>query len=116
MKLTCRNLFFIICNFSSFLAPNEIYSVKKTNFAQTFMNFVADAIVFWCSFVLFLSPWYGQNSLIGLNYVSLCFGNDVEHTQRFDPSNPLSQIFSTNIWGRGGLHLDLLPESLLLAL
>ena len=43
-------LYQIICNLSNFRAqnsfPTEIYSVNKTNFAQNFMNFVADAIVF----------------------------------------------------------------------
>ena len=53
----------IICNLSYIRAqnsfPNESYSVNKTNFAQNFMNFVADPIVFAIVFgVLFLIPWY----------------------------------------------------------
>ena len=59
----------IICNFRYFWAqnpfPNKSYSVNKTNFAQIFMNFVRETIIFIIVFgVLFLIPWYGFSQIV----------------------------------------------------
>ena len=61
-------LFSIFCNLSYFRAqnsfPNKSYRANKTNFAQNFMNFVADAIVFAIVLgVLFLIP-HGTDKVV----------------------------------------------------